>query len=186
MQMNTKRKMTYFLFIALSFILLAGCACCSFILKPDPLSLPRVEYTGTNLRIDGYYYEQYTASNGIEYMTVLFFYRNGILLEGETFPKGKLPEKEQNYLSEEWINVVRKHRDFWGVFHVTGNNMKFEKWYPSERPTTSIREGVIFNDTTFRITKVYRPDGSNLKSEDRIYLFKAFSPKPDSTNRFIP
>ena len=130
--MNTKRKITYYLFFALPFMLLAGCACCSRILNPEPLSLPRVEYTETNLRIDGYYYFPYNANN-TEYVHVLFFYENGILLDGGGgFPKSDLPIYEQRYLTNDWIQAVRRHRTNWGVFHVTGNTIKYEKWYPSE------------------------------------------------------
>ncbi|MCL2682655.1 MAG: hypothetical protein FWE63_04105 [Bacteroidales bacterium] len=154
------------------------CTCCA-----DKLRLAKTPFTGNQLRIDGYYYHQYTGADGVEYMSVLFLYENGILHYGGAFPKNKLSEIEQNYSTEEWINIVRKLKYYWGVFLVTGNTIKYKRWYPSEPPLrASIREGVILNDTTFRITKVY---DSDLRREDRLYRFKAFSPKPDSTNNFV-
>ena len=74
------------------------------------------------------------------------------------------------------------------MFLIEDNNIKFDRWYPSERPYQAfVREGVILNDTTFHITKSYRSNGNTeARVRDEIYHFRKFSPKPDSTNRFIP
>ena len=42
----------------------------------DDLTLPKKEYTGNEVKLDGYYY---TASQAAEYKTVLFFFRNGVV-----------------------------------------------------------------------------------------------------------
>jgi len=183
--MRTKQKTAIILSLTLTLFLLV-CACCKKLFPPDQLCLPKNEYTGTNLRIDGYYYFQYTAAGGDEYMTTLFFYKNGVMHYGGAFPKIELSQQEEEWTSNNWNQWTRNNRTWWGVFVVDDSVIKFARWYPSEPPVrASVREGVILNDTTFRITQVYRCDGSNLRSEDRLYHFKAFSPKPDSTNNFV-
>ena len=45
-------------------------------------------------------------------------------------------------------------------------------------------EGIIENDTTLRLYKSIQSDGKEF-SENDIFHFRKFSPKPDSTNNFI-
>jgi hypothetical protein len=72
------------------------------------------------------------------------------------------------------------------VFIIEDNVIKFERWYPSERPYNAfVREGVILKDTTFHITKSYRSNGTEKREKDEIYHFRKFSPKPDSTNVYV-
>lgn len=166
--MKTKSKKTSIFLLTIIFLLLFGGACCTKL--DDPFSLSKSEYTGSNLRIDGYYYLQYDS-----YIKVLFFYENGILLDGYAFSRDEWPQKEQEYLSEEWRNFIAKTKDAWGLFNITGDTIRFEKLYPSDPPHKSyVREGIILNDTTFKITKSYRYDGSELDKEDELYHFKAF------------
>ena len=79
----------------------------------------------------------------------------------------------------------------WSVFQFDGNNIQFERWYPSSGGPfpAYVRSGEILNDTTFIITEIYRmKDGvkTDVEESNEVYQFQAFSPKPDSTNRFIP
>jgi len=51
------------------------------------------------------------------------------------------------------------------------------------------KSGKILNDTTFVLTSVERSGKPWTKEEElyrKKYHFRKFSPKPDSTNRFIP
>jgi hypothetical protein len=79
----------------------------------------------------------------------------------------------------------------YGRFLIENDNIKFERWYPGSPPLPAyIRSGTILNDTTFVITEIYRMKNGN-KTEvetgrNEIYHFKQFSPKPDSTNRYVP
>jgi hypothetical protein len=78
----------------------------------------------------------------------------------------------------------------WGVFQVNGANIKFERWYPSSGGPLKayISSGEILNDTTFLITESYRMQKGNkteLKDRNETYYFREFSPKSDSTNKFI-
>ena len=46
------------LMIGISLVILAGCACKKLNSKDDQLSIKKTPYTGKELRIDGYWYEE--------------------------------------------------------------------------------------------------------------------------------
>lgn len=163
-------------------------SCCSkSLFVCEELTLPKQSYNGSELRIDGYYYLKYYPSENEIYYSTYFLFQNGIILYGGAVKETELSRLENDFISYEWINTVRKHRDFWGVFNIKDDKILFERWYPnSPQPVPYIREGKILNDTTFHITVLYRPDGSERSELNDIYHFKQFSPKPDSTNNFIP
>ena len=76
----------------------------------------------------------------------------------------------------------------WGTFQINKDSIVFERWYPAEVSKSYYRSGKILNDTTFVITESYRLRNGKKKEwreKNEVYHFKAFSPKPDSTNRFI-
>ena len=85
--------------------------------------------------------------------------------------------------------MIKNIKFFWGVFNIKNNQILYERWCPSEPPyRTYVREGNIINDTTFVITKLYRMVNGKKTEEselNEVYHFKQFSPKPDSTNKFI-
>ena len=157
--------------------------CCSFLCDDDELSLPLIPYTGNELRIDGYYYQ--IGDDGKGFYDVYFFYKNGIILNlgGGQNSLYELDEYVERCKQNKY---VYSSKIGWGIFVIEGNNIKFERWYPKEKPYYAyVREGIILNDTTFHITKSYRSNGTNYSPEDEIYYFRKFSPKPDSTNNFI-
>ena len=167
--------------ILLISIIMLFTQCCS-LQDDDELSLPLKPYTGNQLRIDGYYY--CIGYDGSIYSAYIF-YNNGVLRYGGGV-KSTIEEMDdylRKYLDSYPYSTVKY---WWGVFVIEGDVIKFERWYPSERPYKAfVREGIILNDTTFHITKSYRSNGTNVSVKDEVYHFRQFSPKPDSTNNFI-
>jgi hypothetical protein len=159
----------------------------SGLFQDDELSLSRRDYTGNQLRIDGYYYFNYT--NEEDYVRIYFFSKNGIILYGFSGLLSELPELEKSYKDGSFYNQVKNVKFHWGVHQIDGSKIKFEKWYPSEKPYKAyVREGVILNDTTFQITQSYRNQNSKrteVTTENEVYHFRAFTPKPDSTNTHV-
>ncbi len=151
----------------------------------DLLSLKKTLYSGSELRTDGYYYNEYITG----YLTVCFFYRDGTVLYGSSFPINELSLQEVKYSNGDHFNYAKPLKYYWGIFKVEANELIFERWYPSQPPLKSyIRSGIILNDTSFKITEYYRMQGeqkTNIESRNELYHFKAFSPKPDSTNNFV-
>jgi len=175
----TKRPLGLLVAALAAALLLLG-ACDAGILRGnhDELSLERRPYLGEELRLDGYYYMAYSTSEG-EYHTAYLLYRNGVIRYGGSAPDLRDLEAE--------FALYGGSRWHWGVFHVDGDRIKFEKWYPPSKTYTRavIRSGAILNDTTFVITESWRARGGERQSEEATYRFRAFAPKPDSTSRYI-
>ncbi len=148
----------------------------------DILSFQKTLYSGSELRTDGYYYNEYTPG----YLTVYFFFRDGTVLYGSSFPINELQSREEEYRNGGHYHFSKGLKYCWGVFQIEEDKIAFERWYPSQPPLKVLRRsGIILNDSTFQITKSMRIDGSNVKDINELYHFKAFSPKPDSTNNYI-
>ncbi len=171
-------------FLIILVIMIYSNSCTKEILSDDKLSLVKTIYSGNQLRIDGYYFQE--MDNNV--YTIYFFYADGtVLYGGGSFPISEIENHEVEFTSQEWITAVKKSKIRWGLFQIEGNNLLFERWYPSSGgPMPAyIRSGEILNDTTFVITKSVRPKTGEEKELNEVYHFRAFSPKPDSTNSFI-
>ena len=174
--------------ILISIIVLILFSCCGKfdVSKSDPLHLEKREYTGNQLRIDGYYYQHFNN----KFFDITFFYKNGVIVVPAGRGRNSMEEMD-NYVMKSFIkkNDYKKVMYWWGAFNIDEDNIAFEKWYPSEAPYKAyINEGKILNDTTFRIIKRYRlVDGvqTEVKEMNDKYHFRPFSPKPDSTNNFM-
>jgi hypothetical protein len=175
-------KITLFFFIFISLLLNESSCDKQF---DDTLSLSRTEYYGSKLKIDGYYF----CGNESHFFETCFFYQNGIYVNWGGTPnniENPFYFVENNYKSEKHINAIKHNKSGWGVFQIENNNIKIERWFCTDGICRAyVCEGIILNDTTFRITKTYRNDGTGLKMIDNLYCFKNFLPKPDSTNNFI-
>jgi hypothetical protein len=164
--------------IALLIILLLGC-------KDPNLIMPKRENSSNKLSLNGYYYLKESGSNtGI--ISVLFLYQNGILLHVGGF-KMSLPEID-DYINTNILNYnFSKNRLGWGVYIINNFNITFERWYPSSGGPMPVyvRKGNILNDSTFIMLSSEKQNGKDKKFISETYHFRAFSPKPDSTNNFI-
>ena len=167
-------------------LVVLSCSCKKDFMKDDGFSLERMPYTGNQLRIDGYYYQKVNSS----LFSVYFLYSNGIILSAG----GVFTDKTaiDNYIREEFLETLsyKESKILWGLFAIDGANIRFERWYPSDPPLKAyVRKGEILNDTTFIITQSYRVvngQKTDIKQREETYHFNEFSPKPDSTNRFVP
>lgn len=155
----------------------------------DELFIERKPYLGNELKIDGYYYQE---SEDLIYARY-FFYKNGILLQGGGGGSSieQIIEKDEMIKNGTYYNTVKNSKLSWGVFEIEGTTIRFEHWYPSSGGPLKayVRAGTIINDTTFRITQSYRMQSgtkTEMNSKDELYYFKELSPKPDSTNVFVP
>ena len=172
------------LYIVITTIFLQMTACIKYF-KDDELSLERRDYNGDELKIDGYYYQTYG-----NYLSIYFLYRNGtIMYWGGGYSVNEIEQLENEFLNSYYIKSAQDDKTRWGVFQIKEDSIKFEKWYPRFPAGTAMRSGNILNDTTFIIIETYKMvDGekTQFKELNEIYHFKKFSPKPDSTQSFIP
>lgn len=164
------------------FLIVFNCISCT-----DTLQLTRTSITGNQLRLDGYYYDNYASYENLDYIDPIILYSNGIILH--TGVEHSLRAIDSTFLDEKWLEYSKNRHDWWGIYQIEGNSIKIEKLYHSNAWFfhAYIRSGKILNDTTFIINSVERSGKPWTKEEKilRVYHFRHFSIKPDSTNRFI-
>jgi hypothetical protein len=170
------------------FLILISYASCQKLITYKDFILKKTPYTGNELRMDGYYYRYHECYRGNNCIDVSCFYRNGILLDmgGAALSL----EEADEYIRRLFIaGSQNPNYEYlrWGLFVIDNQIIKIECYYPNDNITkwTYIREGVILNDTTFRITSIYFPDKDEIFKANETYHFRQYSPKPDSTNNFI-
>ena len=174
--------------IVFYFLLLVFCLSCEKLIAYKDFILKKTLYTGNELRMDGYYYRYYDCG-GNNCIAAYCFYRNGVLLDmgGAALSLEEADEEIKQFIKRD-INSNYERLN-WGLFVIDNQTIKFELYYPQEYFTkwTGIMEGVILNDTTFRITSFYDPSNDERYTVNDTYYFRQFSLKPDSTvaNKWI-
>ena len=174
--------MKHLLFMTFSVLIIMG-SCNKW--ENEKMTLVRQPYNSNELRLDGYYYDMEDG----KICSTYFFYRNGILHYGiasDTLDND-LVKYDAWFASEYYSEHLRSGRRRWGVFEIHDDSIVFERWGILEGGDPVLRfSGRILNDTTFIITKCENPHSGDVCQEQDLFHFRQFSPKPDSTNMFIP
>ena len=170
-----KIMMLLFLLVGILIILFS---CCSTLFSDDELTLQRTDYTGNELRTDGYYYVFGPNNN----TAIYFLYRNGVILTVGGFLTQNLDSIEKRIIDKDIGS-----KDHWGVFIVNNNFIQYERWAGSTGFSAGLYKckGNILNNTTIHFIESYNSRTDNTNSIDEIWYFKQFDNKPDSTNNFI-
>ena len=152
----------------------------------EKLTFSKREFTGTQLKLNGYYYFSFD-----KYSKPLFIYQNGVLnnYNFNWFETALVYDFETQLIDGSYFKKVKENKYSWGLYYIIGNEIKYEVF--SSKSAVScyypiIYTGVILNDTTIQFTNKVNSDGTESESINETYHFKQFSPKPDSTNSFIP
>ena len=156
----------------------------------DERNIKKQNFTGNQLKTNGYYYTEYSGKNG-KFVRIFFYYRNGVLLISYNIKESEITKYEIQFKDGTYYKTVSESENYWGAFVIDGSHIKSEKMLtgsPGEPLKAFIYEGEILNDTTFKITESYRfTKGKKTEesSKNEIWHFKHFRPKPDSTNNFV-
>ncbi|MBO6161358.1 MAG: hypothetical protein J6O01_07760 [Bacteroidales bacterium] len=156
-----------------------------------PVPLTKVEYTGNQLRTDGYYY---SIDDELLYLSVL--YRDGFCIHTLThkpddFGPDTLQCIENKLLNPGFISKLKDFPSQIGVFKINDIVIEIEIWDDVGRIiggdvlNTFSYYGKILNDTTFFVYKRVNNENDKTYTEDLTYHFVKYDSKPDSTNRFI-
>ncbi len=167
--------------------------CLAFSCKKDQqdeeLHLQQTPYFGDELRIDGFYYWTFNNGNSTR---VFVLFSNGVI-QGGTSYSGKDWEDKliSDILSGDYHASSIKRKYEWGLFEIEDSLIRYEMWFPSPPGpmVSAASEGTILNDTTFHLQRSFRFENGkrvNISERDELFHFRQFSPKPDSTNPFIP
>lgn len=181
-------KRLTFIFPAIAIaIVLASCERSfeEIIFRDEKLSMSRIDYTGSELRTDGYYIKYDTVSGDVQASTK-FLYRNGVTLGGYIFSLSEcdFEDIEEEYADGSYHKQYCGDKLIWGIYQIKGNSIVFEGWTHDHdgKYSTFKQYGTILNDTTFHVYKRVFKEETTL---DNTYHFKQFASKPDSTNTFI-
>lgn len=154
--------------------------------KDEDLTLKKHPYNGNEFRLDGYYY--FLQKEKI--FSTYFFFRNGVVINGEAADPNSpdpIAFMDEVFSSESFADQIKRGKTRWGLFEIQGDSIVFERWVIAEGGYPVMRfSGNILNDTTFVITRAEYPQSGKVFQQNDLYHFHAFSPKPDSTNVFIP
>lgn len=176
------RQLRLILVLALVVLFAGGC---KKWFEDEELTLPKTPYTGDELRTDGYYYNMEDGKIWSTY----FFYRNGVLLYGagtDTLDDN-LDKYDDWFVSEAFLEYIKTNKRRWGLFEIHDDSIVFERWVMAEGGFPVLRfSGNIIDDTTFIITRSEYPHQGDVYNKNEVFHFRHFSPKPDSTNIFIP
>ena len=140
-----------------------------------PLKMQRVDNLTNRIRTDGIFVSNNNRRR--EDCGVYIFYTNGVMLSFEN-------RRKSNECIDYWTEHLNKNYNYkevpywWGIYQLTNDSISFERWLSTDYyyPTISYT-GQVINDTVI----IVNYESSILDT----FRFVEFSPKPDSTNRFI-
>ena len=172
-------------FISAVLIFVSCGALTDAMITDDTLKLDRVDYLG-DLRLDGYYYTRVPVTGSGDRMDIYFLYTNGIVIYGETPKIENIEDHESKFTEGSYYNRIKNIKYYWGVF-TSSTKIIMETWEPSSGGSlkTVIRSGEILNNEMFVITSFLNNYSGETSARNDTFYFKAFGPKPDSTNTFI-
>jgi hypothetical protein len=150
---------------------------CDKLCDIPPLKTKRLAYNGNALRFDGLYHTKDANS-------LFFLYKNGVGYYWGCVEHTitAIPDRFRCSLDAEMIAAGKKIPYAWGIYLIQQDSIRIETWgqVADCAYETFFQMGKILNDSTLLIQRL-----RNAAISDTFY-FAAFSPKPDSTNKFIP
>lgn len=175
------------LIILLSITAFVGCK--DWFVDED-FTLEKRPYTGAEIKTNGYYYS-YESKKGIydnNGISVLVFYKDGISINFGTRGDNVEVENDVFKVNPLWL---KNNKSVWGIFNIDNDTIRIEnlRGIGRVRGYMYTEIGVIKNDTTICIIREQSSTGEAGTVPyimNQTYHFKQFSPKPDSTNVFIP
>jgi len=162
------------------FVLMYGC---DKMLEDEPFSLKKTPNNSVALRLDGYYYENYSNDS---YVHVLIFYRNGVMIDGGS--AHSTVEFENWFRDNTFKSIIERQKTRWGLYVINDTIIKVETIVPTGwlHRFAYTKFGIILNDTTIHFYKNKESWSDVSEAIDDTFHFKVFSPKPDSINKYIP
>lgn len=143
--------------------------------KDSRLTIPLTPYSGSELRMDGYYYylSEESLKNGDT-----FYYAFIPFSDGKMFYTGtsSLATMEENFSKP----AYERSKAGWGAFKIETNVIAMEYWtyVLFNGALTTTAWATIINDTSFVLTSQNKPSTSP-QELNHTYLFKYCTTKPN-------
>lgn len=179
------KKIKIILFVILSF---SSLQCGKLCFENKIVKIEQTQYTGTELKIDGYYVKNCESEN---FKKIFIFYNNGVFLTPNSLLMSgcygiKYSEVTNIFTHEE----TKKDRVHYGLFNTSNDTLYFEGFkatYIGNCNPAYLITAKILNDSTFIVIKEERsrkPNEYTILSDTFHYVHA--TEKPDSTNEFFP
>lgn len=175
--------------IIIALVTAALLASCNLFRLDEPredLGLQRRQYTGKELRTDGYYLAKSTRENRLG---LIVLYRNGVCLCTYIMKGGK---DIKQYIESDVLQNKAYMRSLFekptgiGTFMITKRTIALQAWKYKNKHSTIVVDyiGEIINDTTLRVNTITEFDSNTPQFAYDIFHFVPFTHKPDSTHKF--
>ena len=154
-----------------------------------PIRIPQQEYTGTELRIDGYYKSELIPESTGSSVGLTVFYEDGTCIHNISSEKLTESSIEEGLLrNAEFINKLTTIPGGIGLYQISEDSLTFEIWSAgSVAISTLTAYCTILNDTTFVLSYMMNNRlNSPTSLSDVTFHFVPYSPKPDNTTIFLP
>ena len=152
----------------------------------DELTINRIINNSNMLNLSGYYYGDISGINS-DHPNIYLINQNGIFINANSF---SLSDAETGNVTFTYPDLAYQYKGDWGVYKLENNTIEIEYWVSRSCGGVGLlyEKGIILNDSTFKITYWRRSYGDKTEREEyinAIFRFQKYSPKPDSTIRFI-
>lgn len=139
------------------------------------------------LMLSGYYDHTYKINNDSLHHEIIFLYTNGVVLFASS-AESRLSERESEFRNGKYHDAVKNSKNDWGPFKINDGILEFQRWFPAENAPVHFYTCKILNNQSFEIYQtgyMVRGKKNQTRNISEVYTFKAFAPKPDSTNQYV-
>ena len=173
--------------LCLKGLLLVFVVLCCFACKKNKFTFSPQAQNNPPLMLSGYYDHTFSLSNGSIEHDIIFLYTNGVVLFAAS-DEGSLSSTENDFKNGNYYAAIKNEKNSWGPFKINDGILEFQRWFPAENAPVHFYTCKILNNQSFEIYQtgyMVRGKKNQARNISEVYTFKAFAPKPDSTNKYV-
>lgn len=161
-------------------ILLVLTSSCRRVRQQDEFVLKPRQMEQIGLKLGGYYYSG-EMNDSSSYLSVSFFYQNGVVFSAGAYPAKDKKDREDLLRDAEFIRRIHGIKRSWGIYSVKGDSIFMEAWTNvNAADHTLIYRGKVLNDTTFGFFESVDMITGEVERLNVRFHYRPFAPKPDS------
>ena len=165
---------------SITLLLSTSCKKNKFTLSPQAQDNPP-------LMLSGYYDFVYKRVNDSLEHKIIFFYANGVVLFASS-DHSQLNETENDFKNGKYYALIKNEKNSWGPFKINDGILEFQRWYAGQNVPVHQFTCRILNNQSFEIyqtASMVRGKKKHTENMSDVYTFKAFGPRPNSTNKYV-
>jgi hypothetical protein len=171
------KKKLYIIYV----LFLISIISCEFLIpcKDQEFTISKTENTAYNIKLNGFYYDTVLLSN--TYSIIYLLYSNGVFYNRNMTDINNINNNNVYFDSK-----MSNYKTYWGLYIFDNDSIEIQYWGEKYGNCYKIikQKGIIINDTCFKIVKTTNYHDKWI-DDYHFFIFKQYSPKPDSTNSFF-